>query len=396
MPLSQVIMPKTGAEMEEGKIVSWKKKPGEQIKTGEILLEIETDKATMDVESPATGVLLRSLFAEDDKVPATHLIGVIGEGTESAAEIDSFIKSITQPGTAADTPAAPTASAPTAAAAAPPPAAKAGDRIKASPLARRLAEEKGIDLATIQGTGPDGRIEKDDVLKAATTKVAAPVPASGEVVPFSAMRKAISRTVVRSKQEIPEFSVTMQMEMSAALRKKNALKAAGMPVSVNDLILFATAKTLAAHPDLNSLLEGDSLRRREINIGFALGTDDGLFLPVVRKTDKLSLQEIATITSQYAAKAEKKQITEEDLTGGTFTVSNLGMFGVESFTAIIVPGQAAILSVGAVTDQIRRDDNGGLTWHPLMAATLTLDHRVADGLAAARFLRDLKAQLNAL
>lgn len=396
MPLSQVIMPKTGAEMEEGKIVSWKKKPGEQIKTGEILLEIETDKATMDVESPATGVLLRSLFAEDDKVPATHLIGVIGEGTESAAEIDSFIKSITQPGTAADTPAAPTASAPTAAAAAPPPAAKAGDRIKASPLARRLAEEKGIDLATIQGTGPDGRIEKDDVLKAATTKVAAPAPASGEVVPFSAMRKAISRTVVRSKQEIPEFSVTMQMEMAAALRKKNALKAAGTPVSVNDLILFATAKTLAAHPDLNSLLEGDSLRRREINIGFALGTDDGLFLPVVRKTDKLSLQEIATITSQYAAKAEKKQITEEDLTGGTFTVSNLGMFGVESFTAIIVPSQAAILSVGAVTDQIRRDDNGGLTWHPLMAATLTLDHRVADGLAAARFLRDLKAQLNAL
>jgi pyruvate dehydrogenase E2 component (dihydrolipoamide acetyltransferase) len=396
MPLSQVIMPKTGAEMEEGKIVSWKKKPGEQIKTGEILLEIETDKATMDVESPATGVLLRSLFAEDDKVPATHLIGVIGEGTESAAEIDSFIKSITQPGTAADTPAAPTASAPTAAAAAPPPAAKAGDRIKASPLARRLAEEKGIDLATIQGTGPDGRIEKDDVLKAATTKVAAPAPASGEVVPFSAMRKAISRTVVRSKQEIPEFSVTMQMEMAAALRKKNALKAAGTPVSVNDLILFATAKTLAAHPDLNSLLEGDSLRRREINISFALGTDDGLFLPVVRKTDKLSLQEIATITSQYAAKAEKKQITEEDLTGGTFTVSNLGMFGVESFTAIIVPSQAAILSVGAVTDQIRRDDNGGLTWHPLMAATLTLDHRVADGLAAARFLRDLKAQLNAL
>ena len=147
---------------------------------------------------------------------------------------------------------------------------------------------------------------------------------------------------------------------------------------------------------MTSLLEGDSLRRREINIGFALGTDDGLFLPVVRKTDKLSLQEIATITGEYALKAKKKQITEEDLTGGTFTVSNLGMFGVESFTAIIVPGQAAILSVGAVTDQLRRDDNGGLTWHPVMAATLTLDHRIADGLAAARFLRDLKDQLNAL
>jgi pyruvate dehydrogenase E2 component (dihydrolipoamide acetyltransferase) len=395
MPLSQVIMPKTGAEMEEGKIVSWKKQPGEQIKTGEILLEIETDKATMDVESPATGVLLRSLFAEDEKVSATHLIAVIGEGSESAEEVDRFIKGITQPGSATETPAAPTASEPVAAAV-PPATAKAGDRIKASPLARRLAEEKGIDLAAIQGTGPDGRIEKNDVLKAVTTKVAAPAPVSGEVVPFSAMRKAISRTVVRSKQEIPEFSVTMQMEMAAALRKKNALKDVGKPVSINDLILFATAKTLAAHPDLNSLLEGNSLRRREINIGFALGTDDGLYLPVVRETDKLSLQEIATITGQYALKAKKKQITEEDLTGGTFTVTNLGMFGVESFTAIIVPTQAAILSVGAVTDQLRRDDNGGLTWHPVMAATLTLDHRVADGLAAARFLRDLKAQLNAL
>ena len=398
MALSEVIMPKTGAEMEEGKIISWKKQPGERIAAGEILLEIETDKATMDVESPARGVLLRSLFPANEKVPATHLIAVIGEGNESAEEIDRFIKGITHPGSATDTPTAPAASAP-APAAAPEAGSKTSDhRLKASPLARRLAQEKGIDLAAIQGSGPDGRIEKEDVLRAATKAAPAPAPAStsGDLVPLSTMRRAIGRTVQRSKQEIPEFSVTMQMEMAAALRRKNALKAAGTPVSVNDLILFATARTLVAHPDLNSLLEGDSLRRREINIGFALGTDDGLYLPVVRKADKLSLEEIATITAQYAAKAEKKQITEEDLTGGTFTVSNLGMFGVQSFTAIIVPSQAAILSVGAVTDELRRDDNGGLTWHPVMAATLTLDHRVADGLAAARFLRDLKAQLNAL
>ena len=400
MALTEVIMPKTGAEMEEGKIVSWKKKPGDAIKSGEVLLEIETDKATMDVESPATGVLLRALFPEGEKVTATHMIAVIGDGSESASEIDRFIKGDTQPVTATEAPAAPAATASIAAAPAPCAPAPSDQKVKSSPLARRLAQEKGIDLATIQGTGPDGRIEKDDVLRAATAKAAAPVlvpaPSNGGVIQLSTMRKAISRTVVRSKTEIPEFSVTMQMEMAAAIRRKNALKAAGTPVSVNDLILFATARALALHPDLNSLLEGDTLRRREINIGFALGTDDGLFLPVVRKTDKLSLQEIATITSQYAAKAEKKQITEEDLTGGTFTVSNLGMFGVESFTAIIVPGQAAILSVGAATDQLRRDGNGGLTWHPVMAATLTLDHRVANGLEAARFLRDLKAQLNAL
>ena len=395
MALTQVIMPKTGAEMEEGKIVSWKKQPGERIKTGEILLDIETDKAVMDVESPATGVLLRSLFTADEKVPATHLIAVIGEGTESGEEIDRFIKGITHPGSTLETPAASTA--PQAAAAAPQTTPKGSDqRIKASPLARRLAQEKGIELATIQGTGPEGRIEKDDVLRAATTKVAAPAPASADVVQLSTMRRAIGRTVQRSKQEIPEFSVTMQMEMAAALRKKNDLKAAGKTVSLNDLILYGTAQTLAAHPDLNSLLEGDSLRRREINIGFALGADDGLYLPVVRKADKLSIEEIAAITAQYAAKAEKKQITEDDLSGGTFTVSNLGMFGVESFTAIIVPSQAAILSVGAVTDQPRHDDHGSLTWHAVMAATLTLDHRVADGLAAARFLRDLKTRLNAL
>ena len=398
MALTQVIMPKTGAEMEEGKIVSWKKQPGERVVSGEILLEIETDKATMDVESPATGVLLRSLFPAGESVPATHLIAVIGEGGEPPEEVDTFVRGVTHTGSApvAAASSAPQAEAAAAAAAAPKPS---DQKVKASPLARRLAQEKGIDLGSIQGSGPDGRIEKDDVLRAAQSRPAAPAPApstTGEVLSLSAMRKAIIRTVTRSKQEIPEFSVTMQMEMAAAFRKKNDLKAAGKSISVNDLILFATARTLTAHPDLNSLLEGDSLRRREINLGFALGTDDGLYIPVIRRADKLSIEEIAAITVQFGAKAEKKQITEEDLSGGTFTVSNLGMFGVESFTAIIVPSQAAILSVGAVVDQLCRDDNGGLTWRPMMAATLTLDHRVADGVAAARFLRDLKAQLNAL
>jgi pyruvate dehydrogenase E2 component (dihydrolipoamide acetyltransferase) len=397
MPLTQVIMPKTGAEMEEGKIVSWKKQPGERISTGEILLEIETDKATMEVESPASGVLLRSLFAPEETVTATHLIAIIGDGTESAEEIDGYIKSISHPGSTTAAPAAPTAPAVSQPAAASTASPKGSDqRVKASPLARRLAQEKGLDLAAIKGTGPEGRIEKEDVLRAATVPLAAPAPASGELIALSPMRRAISRTVQRSKKEIPEFSVTMQMEMAAALRKKDALKSAGTPVSLNDLIIFATARALSAHPDLNSVLEGDSLRRRLINIGFALGTDDGLYLPVVRRPDRLTLEEIATLTGQYATKAEKKQITEEDMTGGTFTISNLGMFGVESFTAIIVPSQSAILSVGAVVEQSRRGENGVLTWQPLMAATLTLDHRVADGLAAARFLRDLKAQFNAL
>jgi pyruvate dehydrogenase E2 component (dihydrolipoamide acetyltransferase) len=398
MALTEVIMPKTGAEMEEGKIVAWKKKPGEAIKSGEILLEIETDKATMEVESPATGVLLRALFAEEEMVPATHMIAVIGAGSESAAEIDAFVKGVGKADAAPPAAAAPIAAPATAA---PQAAAKTGDKIKASPLAKKLAQEKGVDLATVVGSGPDGRIEKEDVLRAATGSASAPAakPAAatgGNVVQLSSMRKAIIRTVTKSKQEIPEFSVTTPMDMTAAMARKNALKAAGKKVSVNDLILYATSRTLVSHPDLTSLLEGDSLRRREIHIGFALGTDDGLFIPVVRQTDKLSVEEIATVTSQYAAKAEKKQITEADLVGGTFTVSNLGMFGVESFTAIIVPGQAAILSVGAVTDQPARAANGNLAWKPVMSATLTLDHRVADGVAAAKFLKELNAQLSAL
>ncbi len=399
MALTEVIMPKTGAEMEEGKIVSWKKKPGDAIKTGEILLEIETDKATMEVESPATGVLLRALFAEDEMVPATHMIAVIGAGSESAAEIDAFVKGSGKSDSApVAAPAAPAASETVTAP--PQAAAKTSDKIKASPLAKKLAQEKGIDLSIVVGSGPDGRIEKEDVLRAATAKPAAtaatPAAATGGVIQLSSMRKAIIRTVTKSKQEIPEFSVAMQMEMTAALGKKNSLKAEGKKVSVNDLVLYATARALALHPDLTSVLEGDALRRREINLGFALGTDDGLFIPVIRNADKLSLDELAIVTSQFATKAEKKQITEADMSGGTFTVSNLGMLGVESFTAIIVPGQAAILSVGAVTDQPRRDENGGISWHSVMSATLTLDHRIADGVAAAKFLKDLKAHLGGL
>lgn len=389
MSLSQVIMPKTGAEMEEGKIISWKKQPGERVVTGEVLLEIETDKATMDVEAPATGLLLRYLYLAGETVPATTPIAVLGDGTESPDEIAGFIQGISHPGSALAARAAEPAT---------PQATARGNeqRVKSSPLARRLAQEKGIDLTAVQGTGPDGRIEKDDVLRAAATKEAVPLARSGEVVALSPMRRAIGRRVERSKQGIPDFSVTMSMEMAAALRKKSVLQGAGMLVSLNDLIIFATARTLTRYPDLNSQLEGDSLRRREINIGFALGTDEGLYLPVIRHADQLSIEGIAAATERFTAKAQRKQISEEDMSGGTFTLSNLGMFGVESFTAIIVPSQAAILSVGAVVDQPRRDAKGALTWQPVMAATLTLDHRIADGLAAARFLCDLKAQLNTL
>lgn len=389
MPLTTVIMPKTGAEMEEGRILAWKKREGERINKGEVLLEIETDKATMEVESPESGLLLKRIYREGEAVPATRLIAVLGAGNESPEEIQQLIQGATEPAAVLKErlPAAKIEQT------MPEPAQAPGTGVKASPLARRLAQEKGVDLASVQGTGPGGRIEKDDVLRALETK-APPVPVATDLVPLTPVRRAIARRVVRSKSEIPEFSVTVPLNMTAALRKKEELAATGKRATINDLIIHAVARMLLAHPDLNASFEADSIRRHAaVNVGFAAGTEDGLYVPVIRNADKLTIEEIAAETQRLTAKAEQKRLTEEDMSKGTFTVSNLGMFGVESFTAIIVPPQTGILSVGCVTDKPMRGEHGEFVWQPTMLATLTVDHRVIDGLAAARFLRDLQAHI---
>jgi len=391
MALTRIIMPKTGADMEEGRILTWKKKEGERVAKGEILLEIETDKATMEVESPEAGVILKLLCAEGDTAPATDLIAILGEGNEPAEEIARV--------TSATREAAP----PQQASATEPPQAAAPSsttrdsaKVKASPLARRLAQEMGIDLGAIRGTGPDGRIEKDDVLKAAETKKA-PAQASEEVVALSPMRRAIARHVSRSKQEIPDFSVTMAMDMTATLRKKRELQQAAQDVSINDLLIFAVSRVLPSHPNLNAEFNGDSLLlHHDVNIGFAVGTDDGLYIPVVRYAGIMTIEDIARETQRLSAKVEQKQITEEEMARGTFTISSLGMFGVDSFTAIISPPQTAILSVGRVVEQPVHGDDGALTWRPEMAATITVDHRAIDGLTAARFMASLRDFLKSL
>jgi pyruvate dehydrogenase E2 component (dihydrolipoamide acetyltransferase) len=389
MALTRVIMPKTGAEMVEGRILAWKKKVGERVAKGETLLEIETDKATMEVEAPGAGVLLRCLFREGETAAATRLIALLGDGNESPEEIEGIMGADPEPESR------PAPVSPEPAAYAPTPAAADEKRAHASPVARRLALEKGINLASIQGTGPGGRIEKDDVLLAAARMVV--TPKSAESIPLSPMRRAVGRRVQQSKREIPDFSVSMVMDMTAALRKKQDLQSAGKRVSVNDLILFAAARTLVLHPDLNSQLREDSLLRQPaVNLGFAVGAGDGLYLPVIRQADQLSVEEIAAETERLTAKIEKRQIAEEDMAGGTFTVSNLGMLGVESFTAIIVPGQTGILSLGAATEKPVRGSLGAVEWQPSLVATLTVDHRVVDGLAAAKFLRDLKSKLGSL
>ncbi len=392
MPLKRVIMPKTGADMEEGRILSWKKKEGERVAKGEVLLEIETDKATMEVEAPDSGVVMKLVFADGVNVPATHLIAVLGDGNESAAEIAQLTSEGIAPEPVASTPRP----AETVAASIPTAKSSASGKVAASPLARKLAQELGVDLASVQGTGPGGRVEKDDVLRAAET--AKPAVATAETrVPLSPMRRAIARHVTRSKQEIPDFSVTMVMDMTAALLKKSGLQAAGKEVSINDILLFAVSRVLPSHPNLNAEFQGDALLiHRDVNVGFAVGADDGLYIPVVRSANTLSVEQIASETRRLSAKAATKQISEEDMSGGTFTISNLGMLGVESFTAIISPPQTGILSVGQVRENPVRAGNGSLVWRPEMAATLTVDHRAVDGLAAAKFLAGLRDFLKSL
>jgi pyruvate dehydrogenase E2 component (dihydrolipoamide acetyltransferase) len=233
MALTQVIMPRTGAEMEEGRILAWKKREGERIERGEVLLEIETDKATMEVEAPISGFFIKRLYREGEVAPATRLIAILGDGHDSPEDVQRLIR------TEGEAAPAPKPAAPVSSAQPIQPAATEGDEapIKASPLARRLASEKGIDLASIQGTGPGGRIEKDDVLRAATAKAAA-ASTPEIVVPLTMMRRAIARRVSHSKQEMPDFSVTMSMDMRAALQRKKKLEAAGKHVSITDLIIF--------------------------------------------------------------------------------------------------------------------------------------------------------------
>ncbi len=392
MPLTRVIMPKTGADMEEGRILAWKKKEGERVAKGEVLLEIETDKATMEVEAPNSGVVMKLFFADGVNVPATHLIAVLGDGNESAAEIAQLSSEGSSPAPAAAT-ARP---AETVAASLPAARPSAGGKVAASPLARKLAQEMGIDLATVQGSGPGGRIEKEDILKSAESAEPS-VATVGTRVPLSPMRRAIARHVTRSMQEIPNFSVTMAMDMAAALRKKSELKAAGKSVSLNDLLIFAVSRVLPRHPSLNAEFLSDAmLLHQNVNIGFAVGADDGLYIPVVRSASTLSAEQIAAETRRLSAKAGSKQISEEDMAGGTFTISNLGMYGVESFTAIISPPQTAILSIGEIRENSVRGDDGSLAWRLEMAATVTVDHRAVDGLAAAKFLADLRDFLMSL
>lgn len=415
--MATVTMPQMGFDMQEGTLVRWLKQPGDQVAKGEPIAEIETDKAVIEIEAFESGTVKELLVEEGATVPVGAPIMIIdtGEGDGAADAAGGAPAAQVAEAPAPETPAPP----PAAPAPAPaPPAAPAADgtgRVKASPLARRLAAEHGVDLRSVVGTGPGGRIVKVDVLQAAETPAAqaapapapapaapapAPVPAApaapaleDKVVPLSRMRQTIARRMAESKQQAPHFYVTMAVHMDKAMELRANLNALGdgqFRVSVNDLVVKATAIALRKHPNLNASFEGDAIRfHGAVHMAIAVALEDGLITPVVRDAHVKSLLQIAHEARELAELARAGRLAPDQYQGGTFTVSNLGMFGVEEFSAIINPPQAAILAVSAVQDEaVVRD--GQLTVGKVMRVTVSADHRVADGAQVALFLQDLK------
>jgi pyruvate dehydrogenase E2 component (dihydrolipoamide acetyltransferase) len=388
--MAEVIMPKMGDAMVTGKILAWRKKHGERVTKGEPLLEIETDKVNVEVEAEQSGVL-HILAREGEVVPVGQVIAYING-----------------PETAAPPPPAETESAgapPVGPEGKPAPHPEEAERIKASPLARRLASQHGIDLTKIRGTGPGGRIVERDVqayLAQLRPAEAPPRPAPApeaeyEDLALPRMRQAIARTVVQSKQTIPHFYVTAEADLSRALELRKQLEEAlgeEGRITVNDLVLKATALALRKHPELRSqILDERTLRRfHRIHLGIMVATPDGLVAPVLRDADRLSLLQLAREARRLIEGARNKRLRQEEYTGAVFSISNLGMYEVTSFVAIIPPQQAGILAVGRAQERpVVRE--GRVEVRPVVSLTVSADHRITDGVGAAEFLMEVKRLL---
>ncbi len=391
---AEVRVPRLGQGMESGTIVKWLKAEGDAVEKGEPLYELDTEKVTQEVEAEAGGVLLRIAVAEGE-VPVGTTIAFIGEPGEAVPDVSGNGKVTAS---AAEEPeAGPEPEAERPAAALEP--REPGARVKASPLARRIARERGIELTSIAGTGPDGRIIAEDVDRAAAGAPAAPAVApvtAGEVerVPLTAVRRTIARRLTEAWQ-VPVF----QLQVSADMTRANAVVAGArelhpdVKISVTDLLTKVCASALVRHPEVNvSFTEEALLRHPSANVGIAVAAPQGLVVPVVMGAERLSLAEIAAARAELVDRARNQKLKADDMQGGTFTISNLGMFGVEAFVAVLNPPQAAILAVAATEDRpVARD--GEIVVRPMMTMTLTVDHRAVDGAPAADFLRTVKSML---
>ena len=376
---NRVVMPKLTDTMEEGVLVKWKKHEGDSVESGDILAEIETDKAVMDLEAFASGTLRKLLAREGETVKAGALIAVIGGKNEDiqSALADTISAS---PGTKAAQPPQP---------AAPPGPSLDDTLVKASPRAKMQAKEMGIDLATVKGTGPEGRITEEDVRKAGAP--ARHRPSAGTDVPLSSMRKAIARTTTRSKAPVPHFYMTIEIAMEAMDALRTQLKQARQPhPSLTDLLIKAAALALARHPEINVSYAGETIRRHAtIDIGIAVGLDDGLIAPVLRDCGAKTLEQITTEARTLIERARARRLQPEEYTGATFSISNLGMFDVESFIAVLMPPEAAAIAIGAIRS-VPVAESGAVKIGRRMKVTLSCDHRALDGIQGARFLKEFK------
>lgn len=401
----EVCMPQLGLTMEEGTVSQWIKHEGDAVKTGDVLLEITTDKLTNEVTSEHDGVLLKIVAQEGEDVPVKGLLCYVGQPGEAVGDA---------PAAAAAAPAAPVApAAPAACAPVPAPVAAGGARIRISPLARKTAAKLGVDVSGIVGSGPSGRIRQQDVLAAAKApKAAAPVAAEpapaakpvsktglelmeGDTVSkLAGMRKVVAQRMLQSHTEIPPVTQNTKVDVTELMKfRKMLLAETGNKYSVNDLILKATAKCLRQHPEVLVSLDGDQvIQRAHVNLGMAVALDAGLIVPVIRDADRMGLDALSTAAKDLASRAKSNKLTPDEYKGSTFSVSNLGMFGIETFTPIVNQPDAAILGVCAVEDELVMDDEGNISKHQVMRLSFTYDHRLIDGAVAAKFvmaLRDL-------
>ncbi len=390
--VTEVIMPKMGQTMEKGKIIKWLKKEGEKVEKGEPLLEIETDKTTIEVEARGSGILRRIVTQEGEEAPIATTIAYIAE------EEEPLLEEISKPKPPA--PETIKGAKPESPRAIETQKAEAATQVKASPLAKRIAEEKGLDLAQVTGTGPGGRITKQDVLEYLAGKPVEEPSLEFQVVPMSSMRRAIATKMTESKTHVPHFYVSMEVDMTEAanMRKKliSTLEGkAGVRLSFTHFLVRAVAMALGEYPQLNSTFEGENVKLwKDVNIGIAVSLEEGLIVPVLRSANSKNLMEIAVETSRLVERAREKRLREDEFYGGTFTISNMGLLDVESFIAIINVPETAILAVGRIADKPAVLD-GQITVRKLMTATLSADHRVVDGVLAAKFLQRVKDLLEA-
>jgi len=391
---TRIIMPQGGQDITEGTVVSWLKAEGDAVKTGEVICEVETEKAVFEVESPVDGILLKIVAREEENVPIFSVIGLVGEPGEKL-DLNKILKPEKSESAGVNVSRI---------------QEKLADRgktqsgkIRVSGRAKKIADVKGIDLSQIKGTGPQGRIREKDILAflelqkefPASSRAPKVMPADdrGKTVPMSKIRRVIARRMQQSKQSAPHFYITVSVEMTEAIKFRDEINNAGEDtISINDMITKAAALALEEFNRVNCVMEGDHIvYLTDINIGIAVSLDEGLIVPVLAQVDKLSLKEIARETKRVIALAKSGK--QASLTAGTFTISNMGMLNIENFVAIINPPESAILAIGTTEKKVVVSNDNDLRIRDVLKMTLSIDHRVIDGATAAKFINKIKYHL---